>query len=67
MSRQWVEFNTADGTTRTVKVSDETMAHDRRRLEPPLHRWAAARALRNDPGRLEGLLERADALLAEAP
>ena len=50
------------GTARTVKVSDDLVARDRRRLEPPLRRWAAARALRNDPGRLDGLLESAGRL-----
>ncbi len=38
-------------------VADEdTMAQARRRPEPPLRRWAAARALRSDPGRLDDLL-----------
>lgn len=38
-------------------VADEdTMAETRRRPEPPLRRWAAARALRGDPGRLDDLL-----------
>ena len=63
VSPEWLELDTAEGTTRTVKVSDDDMvARDRRRLEPPLRRWAAARALRNDPGRLDGLLEGADGL-----
>ena len=31
-------------------------ARDERRVEPPLRRWAAARALRNDPARLGDLL-----------
>src|SRR5207245_4702124 len=62
VSPEWLEFNTAEGTTRTVKISDKALARDRRRLEPPLRRWAAARALRNDPGRLDGLLESADGL-----
>jgi hypothetical protein len=62
VSPAWLEFDTAEGTTRTVKVSDDMVARDRRRLEPPLRRWAAARALRNDPGRLDGLLEGADGL-----
>jgi hypothetical protein len=62
LSSKWLEFDTAEGTTRTVKVSDDMVARDRRRLEPPLRRWAAARALRNDPGRLDGLLESADGL-----
>ena len=45
ISGQWLELGTADGTTRTVQVSDEAMARDERRVEPPLRRWAAARAL----------------------
>jgi hypothetical protein len=59
---QWVEFDTADGTMRTVKVTDEMTARDERRVEPPLRRWAAARALRNDPARLEELLACADGM-----
>ena len=47
LSGQWLEFDTADGTTHTVEVSDEAVARDERRVEPPLRRWAAARALRN--------------------
>src|SRR5271166_338435 len=62
ISGQWLELGTADGTTRTVQVSDEAVARDERRVEPPLRRWAAARALRNDPARLEELLERADGM-----
>ncbi len=46
ISGQWLELGTADGTTRTVQVSDEAVARDERRVEPPLRRWAAARALR---------------------
>jgi len=57
-----LEFDTADGTTHTVEVSDDAVARDERRVEPPLRRWAAARALRNDPGQLEDLLERADGM-----
>jgi hypothetical protein len=38
VSRRWMEFATADGTTRTVKVCDDTMTRDQRRLEPPLRR-----------------------------
>jgi hypothetical protein len=45
-----------------VQVSDEAVAHDKRRVEPPLRRWAAARALRNDPARLEELLACADVM-----
>src|SRR6266480_3674083 len=43
VSGQWREFDTADGTTRTVRISDDTMTRGQRRLEPPLRRWAAAR------------------------
>ena len=62
MSGQWLELGTADGTTRRVQVSDEAVARDERRVQPPLRRWAAARALRNDPARLEELLARADGM-----
>ena len=62
ISAQWLELGTADGTTRTVQVSDEAVARDERRVEPPLRRWAAARALRNDPARLEELLACADGM-----
>lgn len=61
VSERWVETDPADGTTRTV-AAGETMTQDRRRLEPPLRRWAAARALRGDPARLADLLHHADAL-----
>ena len=62
ISGQWLELGAADGTTRTVQVSDEAVARDERRVEPPLRRWAAARALRNDPARLEELLACADGM-----
>jgi hypothetical protein len=38
ISGQWLEFDTADGTTRTAQVSDEAVARDKRRVEPPLRR-----------------------------
>ncbi|HUY51261.1 MAG TPA: hypothetical protein VMV92_37080 [Streptosporangiaceae bacterium] len=62
VSERWVEIDPADGTTRSVTVAGETVTHDQRRLEPPLRRWAAARALHRDPARLAGLLKSADAL-----
>jgi hypothetical protein len=34
VSRRWMEFDTADGTTRTVRISDDTMTRGQRRLEP---------------------------------
>jgi len=43
-------------------VDEHTMAKTRRRPEPPLRRWAAARALRHDPGRLDDLLASTGAL-----
>ena len=61
VSERWIETDPTDGTTRTV-TAGETMTQERRRLEPPLRRWAAARALRGDPARLAGLLAHADAL-----
>jgi len=62
VSERWVEIDPADGTTRDVTLAGETMTHDQRRLEPPLRRWAAARALRSDPARLADMLKRADGL-----
>jgi hypothetical protein len=62
ISGPWLELDTAYGVTRTVQVSDEAVARDQRQVEPPLRRWAAARALRNDPGRLKDLLEQADGM-----
>ncbi len=61
VSERWIETDPTDGTTRTV-TAGETMTQERRRLEPPLRRWAATRALRGDPARLAGLLGHADAL-----
>ena len=52
ISAQWLELGTADGTTRTVQVSDEAVARDERRVEPPLRRCAAARALRSGIARV---------------
>jgi len=43
-------------------VDENTTAKTRRRPEPPLRRWAAARALRHDPVRLDDLLASTDAL-----
>lgn len=37
-------------------VNEDTMTQTRRRPAPPLRRWAAARALRGDPGRIDDLL-----------
>jgi hypothetical protein len=43
-------------------VDEHTVAQTRRRPEPPLRRWAAARVLRSDPGRLDDLLASTGAL-----
>jgi hypothetical protein len=62
ISERWVEIDPSDGTTRTVTEAGDTMTRDERRPEPPLRRWAAARALRGDPARLDDLLRSADTL-----
>lgn len=62
VSPQWLEVDLADGTTQPVTVDEDTMAETARRPEPPLRRWAAARALGNDPGRLDELIATADTL-----
>ena len=62
VSERWVEVDPSDGTSRAVTVDGETMTRDERRPEPPLRRWAAARALRDDPARLDDLLHSADIL-----
>lgn len=49
-------MNSADESVPSLAIDQDTMAQARRRPEPPLRRWAAARALRNDPGRLDDLL-----------
>jgi hypothetical protein len=62
VSERWVEIDPSDGTSRTVTVDSETMTQDERRPEPPLRRWAAARAVRGDPARLDDRLHSADSL-----
>jgi hypothetical protein len=49
VSPEWLEFDTAEGTTRTVKVSHDMVARDRRQLDP---RCAAGPA----PGRCVTIL-----------
>jgi hypothetical protein len=53
---QGLDFGSSDEGAHGFVVDENTMAKTRRRPEPPLRRWAAARALRNDPGRLDDLL-----------
>lgn len=45
-----------------VAVADDIPIVERRHPQPPLRRWAGARALRADPGRLDELLESAGRL-----
>jgi len=55
VSPQWLEIELGTGNSRTVTVSEDTMAERRCWFAPPLRRWAARRALRADPARLEQL------------
>ena len=48
--------------TGMASVAEDATGSDRRRIQPPLHRWAANRTLRKDPQRLEELLAAANAL-----
>src|SRR2546429_3152947 len=54
ISGRWLELGTADGTTRTVQVSDEAVGSDERRAVTPPRRWAAVRTDRDETLRLEG-------------
>lgn len=56
VSPQWLDIELDAGTGRTCTVDEQTLAHYRPRFEPPLRRWAARRALRADPARLQDLL-----------
>jgi len=60
VSPQWLEVDLDDGHARTCTVNEDTLAHHRVSVEPPLRRWAAGRALRSTPARLEELLRAAD-------
>jgi len=51
-----------DGTGRVYTVDENTLGKRRPSLEPPLRRWAACRALRAEPERLEDLLRAASRL-----
>ena len=55
VSPQWLGIELGTGSSRTVTVSEDTMAERRCWFAPPLRRWAARRALRADPARLEQL------------
>jgi hypothetical protein len=58
-SPQWLEIELDAGNARTYTVDDDTLAQHRPSVEPPLRRWAARRALRANPGRLDDLLRAA--------
>lgn len=49
-----------DGHSISRAVDEDTLAHHRVSVEPPLHRWAAQRALRSTPARLAELLRAAE-------
>ena len=62
VSPQWLEIELDTGRSRTVTVSEATIAERRFWFAPPLRRWAARRALRADPARLEQLSDDAQLL-----
>jgi len=55
VSPQWLGIELGTGRSQTVTVSEDTIAERRCWFAPPLRRWAARRALRADPARLEQL------------
>jgi hypothetical protein len=55
-SPQWLEVELDTGNARTYTVDEDTLAQHRSSFEPPLRRWAAQRALRSNPARLDELL-----------
>jgi hypothetical protein len=61
-SPQWLEVELDGRNGRTYTVNEATLAERRLSFEPPLRRWAARRALRSDPARLEDLLHAAELL-----
>lgn len=62
VSPQWLDVDLSDGTGRVYTVDEDTLGEHRPSLEPPLRRWAARRALRADPERLDNLLDAASRL-----
>lgn len=60
---QGLEMDCSDESARAVTADEHTVAQARRRPEPPLRRWAAGRALHNDPRRLDELSAGAEVLL----
>lgn len=62
VSPQWLEVDLRDGAGRSYTIDESTLGEHRPSLEPPLRRWAARRALRADPERLDDLLGAASRL-----
>ena len=60
VSSQRLEIDLDDGHARTCTVNEDLLGHHRVTVEPSLRRWAAARALRSVPARLEELLRAAE-------
>ncbi len=60
VSPQWLEIDFDDGHSVSRTVDEDTLAHHRVPVEPPLRRWAAGRALRSTPARLEELVAAAE-------
>jgi len=62
VSPEWLDVKLDDGSGKIRVVDQDTLGQHRTRLEPPLRRWAARRALRANPARLEQLLSDAELL-----
>lgn len=60
LSESWLEIDLDTGESRSIPAEDERLIEHRPSLQPPLRRWAARRALRADPARLDDLLARAE-------
>lgn len=60
VSSEWLEIDLDDGHSVSRTIDEDTLAHHRVSVEPPLRRWAAVRALRSTPARLDELLRAAE-------
>ena len=61
VSPEWLEVELDGGAGHCYTIDEHTLAHHRPSFEPPLRRWAARRALRAEPGRIDELLRAARA------
>lgn len=61
VSPGWLEVELDGGVGRSYTIDEHTVGHHRASFEPPLRRWAARRALRAEPGRIDELLRAARA------